>query len=76
MQIDFVPYDPIEKIAQLIRLLTYGEMIELAAGLWNAAGDGEITAKALPVILHRWAKEHANRPERFAPTGTALVRLD
>jgi hypothetical protein len=76
MQIDFAPYDPIDKIAQLTRLLTYGEMIELSAGLWKAAGDVEITAKTLPTILHRWAKEQANRPEPFARTGTALVRLD
>ena len=76
MQIEFMPFDPVDQIAQLTRSLTYGEMIELAAELWKAAGDTEITAKTLPAILHRWANEHAKRQETFAPTGTALVRLD
>lgn len=76
MQIDFIPFDPVDQIAQLTRSLTYGEMIELAAELWKATGDTEITAKTLPAILHRWASEHAKRPETFAPTGTALIPLD
>jgi hypothetical protein len=33
-------------------------MIDLAAELWKAAGEAEITAKTLPAILDRWAKEH------------------
>lgn len=71
MQLDFAPFDPIDKIAELTRSLTYGEMIDLAAELWKAAGDAEISAKTLPAILHRWASE-----TRHQHTGTALLRLD
>ena len=67
-----ITFDPVDQIAQLTRSLTYGEMIELAAELWKAAGDTEITAKTLPALLHRWANEHAKRPETFAPTGHRL----
>jgi hypothetical protein len=48
----------IDRVAKLIRSLTYGEMIELASGLREAAGETEITARTLPIILHRWACEH------------------
>jgi hypothetical protein len=51
-------------------------MIDLAAELWKAAEDTEITAKTLPAILHRWANEDAKRPETFTPAGTALMLLD
>jgi hypothetical protein len=71
MQLDFTPFDPIDKIAELTRSLTYGEMIDLAAELWRAAGDAEISTKTLPAILHRWASE-----TRHQHTGTALLRLD
>jgi hypothetical protein len=54
----FKPLNHINKIAELIRSLTYGEMIELASGLREAAGETEITAGTLPIILHRWACEH------------------
>ena len=76
MQLDFAPFDPVDQIAKLTRLLTYGEMIELATELWDAAENAEITSRTLPTILHRWAKKHANRPETSAPTGMALMRLD
>jgi hypothetical protein len=71
MQLDFTPFDPIDKIAELTRSLTYGDMIELATELWKAAGDAEISAKTLPAILHRWASE-----TRHQHIGSALLRLD
>src|SRR5215467_896056 len=54
----------IDKIAELIRSLTYGEMIELASALQEAAaGETEITAGTLPIILHRWAVNTESRPK-------------
>jgi hypothetical protein len=55
MQLDFTQSDPIDKIAELTRSLTYGDMIDFAAELWKAAGDADISAETLPAILHRWA---------------------
>jgi hypothetical protein len=71
MQMDFRPFGPLDKIAELTRSLTYGEMIGLAGELWKAAGDAEISAETLPAILHRWASE--TRHQHAA--GTALMRL-
>jgi hypothetical protein len=51
----------IDKIADLIRSLTYGEMIELASELGKAAGETEIAAETLPIILHRWACDAVSR---------------
>jgi hypothetical protein len=58
MQMDFKPPSQIDKLAELTRSLTYGEMIDLAAELWKSAGEAEITAETLPAIFDRWAKEH------------------
>jgi hypothetical protein len=55
---DFKPPVQIDKLQELTGSLTYGEMIDLAAELWKAAGEAEITAETLPAILDRWAKEH------------------
>jgi hypothetical protein len=41
------PSDHTHKIAELIRSLTYGEMIELASGLREAAGGTEIPRQEL-----------------------------
>jgi len=50
----------LEGIAQLVLTLTYGEMIELADGIWKAQPDGAvITQDNLPALLHRWSKGHA-----------------
>jgi hypothetical protein len=47
---------PVDEIAALMRALTYGEMIELAEGLWNVNGQGsEISKDNLPGLLHRWS---------------------
>jgi hypothetical protein len=71
MQLDLKPFNPIDKVAELTRSLTYGDMIDLAAELCKAAGDAEISIETLPAVLHRWASE-----TRHQHTGTALVRLD
>jgi hypothetical protein len=47
---------PVDEIAALMRALTYGEMMELAEGLWNVNGQGsEISKDNLPGLLHRWS---------------------
>jgi hypothetical protein len=71
MQMDLTPFNPIDKIGELTRSLTYGEMIGLAGELWKAAGEAEISAETRPAILHRWASETRHRR-----AGTALLRLD
>ena len=53
------PINAIDNIADLMRSLTYGEMIELAGKLWAQKGDGEISPESLPAILHRWSKTRA-----------------
>jgi len=50
----------LDQIATLIRLLTYGEMMDLAAAIWKARpadADGAISLKleTLPGTLHRWS---------------------
>lgn len=47
--------NPVDHIAELMRALTYGEMIEFAAELCMIKGDGEITQQNLPDILWNWA---------------------
>jgi hypothetical protein len=47
---------PVDEIAALMRALTYGEMIELAEGLWSAQPDGSAISKDnMPSLLHRWS---------------------
>jgi len=50
---------PIQEIANLIRNLTYGEMIELAEGLWSVhpAASG-ISKDSLAGLLYRWSTTH------------------
>lgn len=50
-----LPPTSLDDIALSLRSLTYGEMIELAGGLWTARDDGDITSDSLPAVLHRWA---------------------
>jgi hypothetical protein len=72
---DFKQVGPLDEIADITRSLTYGEMIDLAAELWKAAGGAEITAETLPAIFHQWSKGSAHRPETPAPAGT-LTRVE
>jgi hypothetical protein len=44
------PLDQIDKIAELIRSLTYGEMIELASELRKSAGETEQISKLAELI--------------------------
>lgn len=44
------------EIAAAMRALTYGEMMELAAGLWDSNEQQPLTEDMLPVVLHRWSK--------------------
>jgi len=47
---------PLDEIAMLVRALTYGEMIELAEGMWKVQPDGAVvTQENLPALLHRWS---------------------
>ena len=50
--------DPLDDIGSLVRSLTYGQMIDLAAALWSAKDNRDMTAETLPAILHAWAAGH------------------
>ena len=76
MGMDDKQIGPLDEIAGIIRSLSYGEMIDLAAELWKAAGGAEITAETLPAIFHQWSKGCAHGPETSAPAGTALMRVE
>jgi hypothetical protein len=53
---------PIVEIAALIRNLTYGDMIDLAEGIWNAQPTGSaITKENLPNLLYQWSTTSASR---------------
>jgi hypothetical protein len=46
----------LDEIADVVRLLTYGEMMELAESMWNVRpGDTELTEHNLPTVLYRWS---------------------
>ena len=46
----------LDEIADVVRALTYGEMMELAASMWNVRPDGaSLTEHNLPTVLYRWS---------------------
>ena len=46
----------LDEIADVVRALTYGEMMELAASIWNVRPNGaSLTEHNLPAMLHRWS---------------------
>jgi hypothetical protein len=46
----------LDEIADVVRLLTYGEMMELAETMWNVRpADSELTEHNLPAVLYRWS---------------------
>jgi hypothetical protein len=46
----------LDVIADVVRALTYGEMIELAESMWNVKpDDSELTERNLPSVLYRWS---------------------
>jgi hypothetical protein len=48
---------PLDEIAMLVRALTYGEMIELAEGMWKIQPEGSaVTQDNLPALLHKWSQ--------------------
>jgi hypothetical protein len=49
--------DPLGDIAALVRKLTYGEMVDLAAAIWAArlGNVSQIDVDSLPETLHRWS---------------------
>src|SRR2546428_6815735 len=52
----------LDQMASLLCGLAYGEMIELAAGIWQASASfektsGAVTQANLPAVLHQWALE-------------------
>jgi hypothetical protein len=50
----------LDEIADALRTLTYGQMLELAESMWkvNSQGSG-ITESDLPNVLHRWSKSRS-----------------
>jgi hypothetical protein len=51
---------PLDEIAMLVQALTYGEMIELAEGMWRVQPEGAaVTQENLPSLLHRWSKSRS-----------------
>jgi hypothetical protein len=50
----------LDEIAEALRTLTYGEMIELVESMWKVNSQGsEITESALPNVLYRWSKSRS-----------------
>lgn len=47
--------DRLDEIASAIRVLTYGEMMELAEAIWKTKPESDITQDALPMMLHKWS---------------------
>jgi hypothetical protein len=46
----------LDEIADVVRALTYGEMMELASSMWNVRPDGaNLTEHNLPAVLYRWS---------------------
>jgi hypothetical protein len=57
---DKPPHSRLNEIAEALRTLTYGEMIELAESMWKLNSQGsEITESALPNVLYRWSKSRS-----------------
>jgi hypothetical protein len=58
---------PLDEIAMLVQALTYGEMIELAEGMWKVQPEGAaVTQENLPALLHRWSKSRSSLPAEEA----------
>jgi hypothetical protein len=51
---------PLDEIATLVSVLTYGEMIELSEAIWRAQSErSAITLENFPALLHRWSKSRS-----------------
>jgi hypothetical protein len=50
----------LDEIAEALRTLTYGEMLELAESMWKVNSQGsDITESDLPNVLYRWSKSRS-----------------
>jgi hypothetical protein len=64
-----------DEIAELVRALTYAEMIGFAGGLWSLRGEGKVNSATLAKVLHAWARkmefasDSAVRNESALPAG-------
>jgi hypothetical protein len=46
----------LDEIADVVRTLTYGEMMELAETMWSVRpDDSALTERNLPAVLYRWS---------------------
>lgn len=46
----------LDEIADVVRALTYGEMMELAQSMWNVrTDDSDLNERNLPAVLYRWS---------------------
>jgi hypothetical protein len=46
----------LDEIADVVRALTYGEMMELAESMWNVrTDDSDLNERSLPAVLYRWS---------------------
>jgi hypothetical protein len=46
----------LDEIADVVRALTYGEMMELAESMWKVRpDDSELNERSLPAVLYRWS---------------------
>jgi hypothetical protein len=56
----------LDKIAQVLRSLTHGQMLQLAESMWKANSQGSgITESDLPNVLYRWCKSVQYRKLTF-----------
>jgi hypothetical protein len=63
---------PLDEIAMLVQALTYGEMIELAEGMWRVQPEGAaVTQENLPALLHRWSKSRSLPADEVRPESEA-----
>ena len=50
----------LDEIAEALRTLTYGQMLELAESMWKVNSQGsEITESDLPNVLYSWSKSRS-----------------
>jgi hypothetical protein len=58
------------ELAELVRALTYAEMLEFSGGLWRLRGAGKMNSETLPKILHAWATA-SDRTVHYEPAPPA-----
>jgi hypothetical protein len=53
----------IDEFAEMVRSLTYGELIEFAGDLWSLRGKEKLNGETLPKVLHAWATKTELAPD-------------